>query len=132
MVENIAPEDAQVCGSRVDERGKLAADVSGTAVITGQFEHGPDQHKTTRPADSLKAQARRCRGRRKSEARQEVRTEDRAISAGIDEKRLGLVGPVASMDLGPQGGASHAIVTNPPLSNDKHRCAAPFQGRRTG
>src|SRR5271157_191438 len=55
MVENIAPEDAQVCSIRVDERGKLAADVSGTAVITGQFEHGPDQNKSTRPADSLKA-----------------------------------------------------------------------------
>ena len=70
MVENIAPEDAQVCSSRVDERGKLAADGCGTAVIAGQFEHGSDQHKTTSPADSLKARARRCQGRRKSEARQ--------------------------------------------------------------
>lgn len=101
MFENIAPEDAQVCSSRVDERGELASDVGGTAVISGQFKHGPDQHKTTRPADSLKAQARRCRGRRKSEARQEVRAEDCAISTGIDQKRLDMVGPVVSLDLGP-------------------------------
>ena len=70
IVENIVPEDAQVCSSRVNKRGKLAADVSGTAVITGQFEHGSDQYKTTSPADSLKAQTRRCRGRRKPDVRQ--------------------------------------------------------------
>jgi len=132
MVENIAPEDAQICSSGVDERGELAADVSWTAVITSEFEHGPDQHKTTRPTDSLKAQARRCRGRGNSQAGQEVRAKDSAIGAGIDQKQLDLVGPIVSVDLGLQGWASHSIVTNPPLSYDKHRCAAPFQGRRTG
>jgi hypothetical protein len=101
MIKNIAPENAQVCSSRVDERGKLAADVSEATVITGQFKDGPDQNKSTRPADSLKAQARRRRGRRKSQARQEVRAEDGAISARIDQKRLDLVGPVVSMDFGP-------------------------------
>ncbi len=60
MVENIAPQDAQISCSRIDERGELD-----------------------------------------------------------------LEGPVLSVDLGPQSGTSHSVITNPPFSCDKRRCAAP-------
>ena len=49
MIGNIASEDAQVCSSRVAERGKLTADAIGTAVITGQFEHWDQENDALLP-----------------------------------------------------------------------------------
>ena len=59
MVEDIAPEDAQVRGGRIGEAGKLAADSYRPPIVAEKFHNSYDQHKRTRSPDPAQDEARR-------------------------------------------------------------------------
>lgn len=123
MVQDIAPEDTQICGGRIGDASKFPSDLYGPPIVADKFQNGCDQHKLARSPNPAQDEARRRTPDRYVQTGHQHRAQDGTICAAIDQKVLGYW-TATSPYSGTHNGSQHPVVAQLPFTSYQHRYVA--------